>query len=295
MAPGRYDSVVPATLLNLAEDDLHRLQQTLKWVVYTLLLVNFGFYIYEDWDRAIHSLTAEATAARWAAEFATSIDEAGWFILLLMFEIETYVVEDEDWQGWLSRSVHGVRLLCFAMLAHTVYAYGATVVEYAPTRPVENAARLCDIADRDVSFVYNLDYEVVSASNCAELTDADELFWLGNNPVVTNAEGLELERRLAVADLVEAVAWLLIVLAIEVVVRMQGRGITDSVLVTVANGLKTGLYGLLIVIAAWWGTLSHWLYVWDEFLWIAGFAAIEMNVSEWRRELKLDQAGPRSR
>ena len=42
---------------------------------------------------------------------------------------------------------------------------------------------------------------------------------------------------------------------------------------------------MLFAIAAYWATLSHWLYAWDEFLWIAGFAAIEMNVSEWRDEL----------
>jgi hypothetical protein len=27
------------------------------------------------------------------------------------------------------------------------------------------------------------------------------------------------------------------------------------------------------------------LYLWDELLWIGGFAAIEMNVSEWREEI----------
>jgi len=32
-------------------------------------------------------------------------------------------------------------------------------------------------------------------------------------------------------------------------------------------------------------SLSHWLYLWDELIWILGFAAIEMNVSEWRDEL----------
>jgi hypothetical protein len=27
------------------------------------------------------------------------------------------------------------------------------------------------------------------------------------------------------------------------------------------------------------------LYFWDELVWIGGFAAIEMNVSQWRDEL----------
>jgi hypothetical protein len=29
--------------------------------------------------------------------------------------------------------------------------------------------------------------------------------------------------------------------------------------------------------------------LWDELVWILGFAAIEMNVSEWREELLVEQ------
>lgn len=44
--------------------------------------------------------------------------------------------------------------------------------------------------------------------------------------------------------------------------------------------VKWTVYGL----AARRATLSHWLYTWDTFLWIAGFAAIEVNINEWREE-----------
>jgi hypothetical protein len=45
-------------------------------------------------------------------------------------------------------------------------------------------------------------------------------------------------------------------------------------------------YLVLFALAGWWATLSHWLYTWDTFVWIAGFAAIEMNISEWRDEIQ---------
>jgi len=54
---------------------------------------------------------------------------------------------------------------------------------------------------------------------------------------------------------------------------------------TAANLSKIILYGVLLIITAYWGFLTHWLYVWDELVWIAGFAAIEMNVAEWRGEI----------
>ena len=37
--------------------------------------------------------------------------------------------------------------------------------------------------------------------------------------------------------------------------------------------------------AAYWGYQGHWLFVWDESLWILGFIAIEMNVVDWRGEI----------
>ena len=49
------------------------------------------------------------------------------------------------------------------------------------------------------------------------------------------------------------------------------------------------LYVLLLLAMGYWAFRGLWLYVWDEFVWIAGFAVIEMNVSEWRDEL-LDEA-----
>ena len=42
-------------------DKAHTIQQAIKWTVYSLLIINFGFYIYEDWYRAVHTLTADST------------------------------------------------------------------------------------------------------------------------------------------------------------------------------------------------------------------------------------------
>ena len=270
----------------VARTDLRRIQQVVKWVVYSLLLLNFAYYVYEDWSRAAHTLTADAGLADWTQEFATSIDLVGWFLLLFMYELETYALEDESWTGRVAHTVRGVRVVCFLMLAHTVFAYANSLVELRQARPVAEATSLCALADRDVSYVYNLHYTAIDPGNCAALSDdGDEFYWLGEEPVVTSEDGLRLERQLARVDLAEAVIWLLIVLSIEIVVRLQDRGVSGGAVISVANAVKVVLYLALGGIAIYWASLSHWLYAWDEFLWIAGFAVIEMNVNEWRDEL----------
>jgi hypothetical protein len=98
-------------------------------------------------------------------------------------------------------------------------------------------------------------------------------------------EGLNLERDLAWADLAEVIIWLVVLFTIEFVVRLQDRGVTGGALMAAANKLKIFLYLSLIALGIYWAILSHWVYLWDELVWIGGFAAIEMNVSEWRDEL----------
>jgi len=267
-----------------------KIQQIVKWAVYSLLIVNFIFYIAEDWDRAMHSLREGATVFQWTSEFAVSIDELAWFALLFMFELETYVLEDAQWKGWVSQTVRGVRLFCYLMLAHTIVAYGIETMELIEDRPVTGVTDLCSMTESDVSFVYNLEFTHIDDETCSELSTSAEFFWRTQDTTVTDVQGMELERNLMVVDLIEAVVWLLILLAIEIVVRLHDRGITQGPRIKAANTASLVLYSILVAVAAYWGWLSHWLYVWDEFLWIAGFAAIEMNVSAWGDEIQIEQA-----
>ncbi|MCH7637118.1 MAG: hypothetical protein IIA12_05545 [Proteobacteria bacterium] len=274
-----YDSQIGA------EINMHKIQQTIKWTVYALLIVNFVFYVFEDWNRAMFTLNASSSALKWAGEFATTIDELGWFLLLAMFEIETYIVDDEDWTGWIAHTVRGVRMFCYALIAHTVYAFTIVVIGLQPTVPVEDVASLCDMVGADVSYVYNLEYTDVNEQTCGELSNELQLFWLADDPIVTDMAGLSLERDLAWADLAEVILWLLILLAIEVIVRLQSHGVTGSTFISTLNAIKYALYASLIGLGIYWASLGHWLYLWDELVWIGGFAAIEMNVSQWRDEL----------
>ncbi len=261
-------------------------QQIIKWTVYSLLIINFLFYVAEDWGRAIHTLGPESTFLDWTSEFATSIDELGWFILLFMFELETYVLSDEVLKGWVTRTLLAIRLFCYMLIAHTVYAFTVTVIDLQPTIPVKGVSDLCMMAEADVSYVYNLEYTSVDQQSCSDLSKESAFFWVTEGEIVSDAGGLELERDLAWADLIEVVVWLLILLFIELIIQMQNRGITGGLLITIGNTSKLILYAILIVEGIYWATLSHWLYLWDELLWIGGFAAIEMNVSDWRDELK---------
>lgn len=265
--------------------DVHRVQAAVKWTVYTLLVVNFGLYVVEDVSRSLHTLTAGSSLREWANTFATTIDITAWLLLIAMLELETGLLDDRAWRNWVPRLVRGTRLVCFIFIAHTVFAYSWTVNEYAATKPVPGVTSLCGLDGAGVSFVYNLQYTEVDGDSCRSLSGASEFFFVGNNPVVTTAAGLEIERGLAWADLIEVLTWLVIIAAMEIVVRLQGRGIVAGTSIRAATTIKYLGYLVILALAAYWASLSHWLYTWDTFVWIAGFGAIEINISEWRNEL----------
>ena len=260
----------------------------IKLVVYSLLLFNFVFYVRDDWIIAGHTLHSGSTFLQWASAYNTTIDESAWLFLLLLFEMETHLLAGRD----LSRAHEIIsliiRLCCYVVLAHTPYAYAMTVYDLSQAPIIEGVTDLCQLADQNLSYAYNLVYTKITDGNCSELSTASQFFF--NDPpdhlIVQDEMALALERRSALVDLVESITWLLILLSIEVVVWLQDKDITGGLLIKSANMAKVLLYSLLWFAIGYWIYLGHYMFAWDEFVWIVGFVAIEMNVVERRKDVK---------
>jgi len=257
--------------------------QLVKWTIYSLLLLNWGYYAMEEVYIASHVLRQGGTFLQWTEEFATTIDEFAWFGLLFMFELETYALDDALEKQWVKWSVHGMRLVCYVFLAHTVYARVNTMVDVFAVAPSIGISGLCQVAGQDISFGENYRYEIVTAENCGALS-SDTVFYLLEPTVITDSDGFELEKKHVWIDFQDAVIWLLVVWAIELTVWLQNRDITGGILLVVGHTARVG-YVVLFANAAFWAWSGHWVWAWDQFLWIAGFWAIERNLSEWREEI----------
>jgi len=257
--------------------------QLVKWTVYSLLLLNWGYYAIEEFYIASHTLRQGGTFLEWTEEFATTIDEFAWFGLLFMFELETYALDDALEKTWVKWSLHGMRLICYVFLAHTVYARVSTMVDTFAVEPSPGITSLCQVADQDVSFGENFRYETVTTENCSALS-SDSLFYMLDPYVITDSDGFTLEKKHVWVDFQDAVMWVLVVWAIELTVWLQNRDITGGILMVVGHAARLG-YAVLFAHAIFWAWVGHWVWGWDQFLWIAGFWAIEKNLSEWREEI----------
>jgi hypothetical protein len=258
--------------------------QLIKWTVYSLLLLNWGYYAIEEYYIASHVLREGGTFLQWAQEFATTIDEFAWFGLLFAFELETYALDESLEKRWVKWSVHGLRLVCYVFLAHTVYARVASMTDINAAQVAPGITSLCQVAGQEISFVENYDYEIVTETNCRTLSQ-DDVFYRLDPSVITDRAGLAIEKKHAWIDFQDAIVWLLVVWAIELTVWLQNRDITGGVLMLASFSARLG-YLVLMGHAFFWAWSGHWVWAWDQFLWIAGFWAIENNLSEWRDDLR---------
>ena len=101
----------------------------IKAALYALLLANFGYYLFEDWSRTSFSLTDAASFYDWVREFNTSLDEVAWFTLLLIFELETYVLDESGWSPGLARIVLLIKAITFCLVGHTLYVNCTALTE----------------------------------------------------------------------------------------------------------------------------------------------------------------------
>ena len=263
------------------------IRQTIKWLVYTLVIINFGFYIRNDLVIASHTLYSGSSLLEISRAFATTIDESAWIILLLLFELETYLLSDDPLSRAKTLLMQGIRLVCYISLAHTLYAYGVYLAEIYAAVPVEGVTNLCQLIGKDLSYASNLVYSEINSSNCASLSSANQFFYVDPPTffIVEDAAGLAIEKQLAWIDIFEAIIWLLILLSIEVAVWLQDRNIGQGLIFKTLSITKWCLYSLLWAAAGYWIYRGHYMFAWDEFVWIAGFVAIEMNIVEWRNEI----------
>ena len=239
---------------------------------------------------AQYTLAAGDSIREYFNAYATSLDELAWFAMLFLFEAETYWLDAKAMSRLQRHLFVALRIVCYTFLAHTVYAYIFNYYELTQSVMLPAINSLCDLSDQNFSFIRNLAYTAIDAGNCGALSTASAIFQIGSDRVVTDLAGMDELRLLYAVDIEDAIVWLAVVLVIELVVLLQEKGISKGPLITACNVVTVGLYGILVCNALLWFWKGHWVYGWDELLWIGGFAAIEMNLSEWREDLQDEAA-----
>lgn len=256
----------------------------IKYSVYAALVVNFGLYLQDDYLAYRAALGPDAPWPEIFEQFSTTIDTAAWLGLVFLFELETYVLSDDAFDGWLPTLLLMCRLVCYVSIGYAAYGYTAETLDYYDVSQLE-VSSACELADRQVSMQLNaIDYTEITADNCSALT-RDRRFYRVNSEVSVLAEStLRQVRWLGWIDVLNALVWLLVVFLIEVELWLQSADRFSSRPLTLTRQVNTVFYAILMGNGIIWLASGYLLYAWDAFLWIFGFWAIELNLAEWEQD-----------
>lgn len=265
----------------------YQLFTVVKYVVYLLLGLNVYLFLQEELVTLAAMGGESVSRAQLVQVFSATIDTAAWVILLLLFELETSVLDDSRIRGPVRWSLHGIRGLCYVVI---VFAFLGYIGELGPLYDVlPFTGEACALADQGWLVLTRLDeFVALDVQSCSVL--GSEVYQLQGTHVLAGANGLETAQRLAWVDVINACVWILVVLVLEIEVRLQLRGMLSGAVLQLSKYLKFVLYGVLFAAAVYWGVFGRFLDFWDASLWLFAFIFIELNVFEWQYESQQDTA-----
>lgn len=259
--------------------------QAFKYTVYVLLAMNIYWFFDEESSAATLQFANGIDFADLIEAFSATIDTAAWVVLLLMFELETYVLDDQQFTKAVTRSLHGLRALCYAFIVYAFYGYIANLTFLYETTLLPGVTDVCSLLPDPWSWAVTLDeYAELTAANCAALTEASVFYQFSDMMAVVDTQGLKDIRYLAWVDVINAGVWLFVVLILEIDVRLQEHDRYEGLALRLSTIAKFVLYSLLLLAATYWGLKGDFVDFWDAFLWLVAFVFIELNVFEWRQE-----------
>ena len=272
--------------MNISRENIFRL---FKYSVYAALTLNVYLFFSEEWAATAHRFADGVAIGHIIEGFAASIDTAAWVVLLLMFELETYVLDDEQFTPRTTWTLHGLRAVCYAFIIYSFYGYLTKLNFVLGAAPLANVSDLCTLVNGQWAYAIDFDeYEILTAANCTTLSSANAFHQFQGIAAVVDLKGLIDIIRLAWVDVINSAVWLLVVLVLEIDVRLQEANKLEGRILRISGASKIVLYTLLLFAAIYWGVKGDFVDFWDAFLWLVAFVFIELNVFEWRQE-SLDQ------
>ena len=262
-----------------------------KYSVYALLTLNIFLFFQEESLATDQTFSGGINLVDIIQGFAATIDTAAWVVLLLLFELETSVLDDATLHKPKTKAWFlGARAFSYSFILYAFYGYLSKMLLTYNISPfiIEDT---CALVGQGFSSIVTLDeYSLLNAQSCLALVDT-ELFRLDGEQVLGSASDWQAIQWLAWVDVINSLTWIAVVVILEIDVWLQLRGRLEGRFVNISKLLKMLFYSILFAAAAYWGLLGDFLDFWDAFMWLVAFVFIEMNLFQWQAETSADPAG----
>lgn len=253
--------------------------QLFKYAVYLSVFTNVFLFLRKDIAAAAHRFGSDFSIAQIFEAYTNTIDTAAWVVLLILFELETFVIPKAKMTRQLSLFFRMVTVGCFIVIFNSFLGYveGLKWLQNYEKAPINN---LCEVIGQ--SWMVELDeFKTIEEKSCDKLAEGSVFFLHNTKSVYTDNHYLKETNWLASIDVVNSLSWLLIVFLLEIDLWLLTQFKPRLVANKLSFFLKNCLYLALLFCAIYWGVYGDFLEFWDAFLWIIAFVFIELNLLDW--------------
>ena len=266
-----------------------KLMLLFKCFIYSGVCINGYEFITDEFNASVHLLTAETTLQEFINLFAVTMDTIAWIALLLLFEMETYFLNDETLERKGVRwTLNILTATCYFFIINAFIGYTGKLFMWLDVAPFVGNA--CDLINTDIVFTFAYDeYAAFTPANCAEF-NATAMLQVNEHPIVMKESFYSELMILSWVDVVNSGTWLLVVamLQLDIILQMQDK-LTKRIM-HISWAIKGVLYSTLFVTAGFWWKYGSFTDFYDAVLWLLGFMIIDLNIFNWNKEVEEEKA-----
>ncbi len=267
-----------------------RLFTAIKYLVYGLLAWDGYMFFLDESLASDVKFSSTLTLPEIIEVYSATIDTTFWILLVILLELETYVIEDDILKRPLVKwGMISLRTICYLMIVYALYGYIVKTGFQMDMAPLA-IANACDLVNQNFSILLAVeDYLPLTTENCQTLA-GEELYQLNGHNIIAPQDDLIYARNVAWIDIFNASTWLGVVAILEIDVWYQLKGGLKGHLLRVSNILKGIFYTILFGCAVAWGITGVLLDFVDAVVWLFAFFFIEMNLFQWQQETEQEAA-----
>jgi hypothetical protein len=256
-----------------------------KYTIYCLLAWNVWMFFKEDLAASAETFGDTVNWRNVVEAYSATIDTLAWVILLLLFELETAVIDDDKLRGNLKWVLMGIRGICYFFITYAFYGY---CVKYGMVTDLVpfTITDVCSLIGTDYVYLDDLDEYLPITQSVCESMNGQSLVQLSGTSIIATQAASDAAINLSEIDILNAGDWLIIVVLLEVEVYLQLRDRLSDRMMFLGKYIKGFFYLILFYAAAYWGVKGDFLDFWDAFLWLVAFIFIELNVFQWHEEVE---------
>ena len=262
----------------------------LKIFIYSGVCYNGYGFITDDFNAAAALLNENSAFSDYANIFAVTMDTLAWIALLILFELETYFLDDSTLRlKRIKWPINALTSLCYFFIVYAFIGYLGKLGMLMDSIPY-TLGNPCDLVGTSYVITPILDeYYPIAAEACGNLIPA-QMGQINGHPIVFENSAYTDTMILAWVDVINSATWLAIVGMLQMDIIMQLKGTLNRHIMRMTAMIKGALYLTLFIMAIVWGVYGSFADFSDAVLWLLGFMLIELNIFNWNQEVEEEKA-----